>query len=162
MLAGVTALLVTGGSAAARPAACRLFAQQLAEGYFGTDLTPATEEPDSCGHQSVVPGLYRGGDLTLVTWRLRSNARAAIDGICAQPGLTRLRLPGASKACGFQGFTGLCIDLPSGTDCQWDVKIVFRRGRTTGSLELAALQSFTPNDLDAGARLARRVLGRWR
>jgi hypothetical protein len=154
-------------SSAGVPGACKLLTQQSVEGYFHQDMVQTTNKPDACNWQGKVKDTYKGADLVLVTWRLPSNASAAIQGICRpRKGIRQLSLPGATKACGFEAFTGLCVTPPKGESekdfCQWDVKISFLHGSTTGSIELASLKIYSLNNLNNAAPFARSLLKRWR
>ncbi|HEY7256875.1 MAG TPA: hypothetical protein VH476_09345 [Solirubrobacterales bacterium] len=148
--------------AAHPPRACDLFTRHLVEEYLNTDLERTTDTAEFCDYQSQIAELHRGGDLHLVTWRLASNARSTIAGICGTKGVTRLSIRGAAKACGLEGKSGLCIDVtPTREECQRIVKIYFRHGRTTGSAELATLELPELNNIHRAAALMRHVLARW-
>jgi hypothetical protein len=154
-------------STAPAPRACQLLTKQLVEDYFHTDMVKTADKPEACDWQSRIRNTHKGSSLLLVTWRLPSNARSAIAAACRpRRGVHQLRLAGADKACGAEGPTGLCVDPPKGEDprdwCQWDVRISFLRGATTGSLELAALRIYSLNDLAHGTRFAQGVLKRWK
>jgi hypothetical protein len=143
--------------AAARPRACSLLTRSLVEDYLNTKLDRTSNARDFCDYQSHRANLHRNGDLRLTTWLHPANARRAINGECGQKRARKLTFTGYNRACGFQAKTGLCFDT-----CQFEVKIAFRRGRTTGSLDVAALQSYKLNDLKHAIPFARNVLARWK
>jgi hypothetical protein len=155
------------GASGAVPRACQLLSQRLVEGYFHSDMARSNDIPKACQWQSRVHGLHKGASLTLTTWALASNAASIFTATCKpRKGIQQLQLPGATKACGTVGPTGLCLTPPKGEDpkdwCAWDVTISFIRGATTGSIELSALHIFTLNNLTRGTALARQVLARWK
>lgn len=162
---GVLTLGVTA-AAPATPRACTLLTKSLVEDYFNTDMVRTSNASTACNWQSRIEKTHKAANLQLVTWRLLSNARSYINLACKQKkGVHQLTLPGADKACGVQGLTGLCVTPPKGEDpkdwCVWDVKISFLRGRTTGSIELTSLKVYSLNDLKRAVPFARKLLKRW-
>ena len=157
-LAVLLGLAGAGPAAAAkRPSACQLYTKALAEDYFNTDMTAGSSQKNFCDYQARLPRQYKGGNLRLTPWRLESNARSTINAVCGQKEAKPISIRNVDRACGFEGKTGLCVN----DGCQIDVTIAFRRGRTTGVLELASLEAYTLNTISNGAKLARRVLARW-
>jgi hypothetical protein len=103
--------------------------------------------------------VQRSGYLGLTRWRLIANARQSINAICSVEGMQAVRIKGTNRACGIESEHGTTCD----PQCQALTVIDFRRGVTTGKLELGAPDwwaSFAMTLEDATA-LARKVVSRW-
>jgi hypothetical protein len=163
-LGAAFAVLAASPAADKTPTACHLLTRPLVEDYFFTDIVRTSNHPKRCEWNSRISDLHRSASLELVNWHYLPNARSWVNQGCRPRGNQHpksLRLPGADKACATSGYTGICYDTPTGTQCIWLVDILFRRGSVSGELDTSAEKRYSLNNITRATQLARKVLARW-
>jgi hypothetical protein len=147
--------------------ACHLFTDAIADKFFMLDMNRdyvigGGYQSNYCFYTYEQPGdvsVQRSGYLGLTQWRLIGNARQTINSICGAQGMQAVKIKGTNRACGIESEHGMTCD----PQCQALTVIDFRRGVTTGKLELGAPDWWASFGMTLGdaTALARKVIARW-